>query len=45
MNGVIVVPTVAMKRTMYVPFRWICGSTTARPTAPQSGCARIAAIG
>ena len=45
MNGVIVVPTVATKRMMYVLLRWIFGSTTARPTEPQCGCARIAAIG
>ncbi len=45
MNGVIVVPTVATKRMMYALVRWIFGSTTARPTEPQSGCARIAAIG
>ncbi len=45
MNGVIVVPAVATNSSRNAEVRWICGTTAALPTAPQSGRARIAAIG
>ncbi len=43
MYGVIVVPTTATISSRIAGDGSICGVTSARPTAPQSGRARIAA--
>ncbi len=45
MYGVIVVPVVAISSTRNAELAWICGTTSALPTAAQCGCASTAAIG